>query len=176
MAAQSKLVQGHCSCRTGYYCKCDGRDDKYNEKKRKYNWNGTHSEKQVKASKLMKKRLDPTFSHPLLLKDIKEKQCCKSGNCLRVLYDGANGKTELYGWSGIPAEGFGTKLFDAVDRARKSVYHTGQYESRKELKHLLQRDVHEKFPGDLPYKFYHHGVLGSAPAIPSGIQVSASIL
>ena len=81
---------------------------------------------------------------------------------------------DLYGWDGIPTEGYGTKLLTAVELARKHVYHTGQLESRSELKNLLQRDVSSNSIGDIRYKFYHEGVLGNAPAVPIGITVSNS--
>ena len=81
---------------------------------------------------------------------------------------------DLYGWDGIPTEGYGSKLLTAVELARKHVYHTGQLESRTELKNLLQRDVSQNMLADIRYKFYHEGVLGNAPAVPIGIRVSTS--
>ena len=81
---------------------------------------------------------------------------------------------DLYGWDGIPLEGYGSKLLTAVELARKHVYHTGQLASRSELKNLLQQDVSQNMLGDIRYKFYHEGVLGNAPAVLIGIRVSTS--
>ena len=165
-----------CFCVAGYTCRCNGRKTGPRSVKRKYTTSGPPA-KQAKSSTLMEKRLVPAVAHPDILAKI-HKGCCKTGNCLMRLYKGTassqSTRPDLYGWDGIPTEGYGSKLLTAVEIARKHVYHTGQLESRSELKNLLHRDVSSNSIGDIRYKFYHEGVLGNAPAVPIGITVSNS--
>ena len=167
-----------CFCVAGYTCRCNGRKTGPRSVKRKYTSSGRPA-KQAKPSTLMEKRLVPAVAHPDILAKI-HKGCCKTGNCLMRLYKGrASSQSthpDLYGWDGIPSEGYGSKLLTAVELARKHVYHTGQLASRSELKNLLQRDVSSNMVGDIRYKFYHEGVLGNAPAVPIGIRVRSNFI
>ena len=166
-----------CYCVPGYICSCDEVKNRPGSGKRNSKCSDPET-KEAKVSKLVKNRLDPALAHPHLLSKIRKQPCCVTGNCMNRLYGGISSinstRPDLYGWDGIPNEGYGTKLFDAVDCARKHVYHTGQIAARAELKNLIQRDISTKQVGDIRYKFYHRGVLGNAPAVPIGITVRNS--
>lgn len=178
MAVLSKPASSYiplCTCTLGYICKCGGLKNPVPVKKRKRDGKETTEPKE--ASKLMKRRFVPAIAHPDILKKIMAgpKPCCNE-MCLLRLYGGSkcsgSASTSLYDWDGIPTEGFGTKLFDAVIEARSVVYHTGQVSSRQEMKNILLRDVHTVKQDEQTYRFYHQGVLGDAPAVPRGIRVS----
>ena len=175
MAVLSKPHDRTCSCSVGYICNCHGLNKKSEgEKKRKYNWNGLSSENKREPSKLMRKRLDPVVAHPNILGRILKKPCCNH-NCMNKLWQGAesscSASEDLYGWTGIPKDGFGKKFLDSILEARQNVYKSGQYDSQIELKNLLNRDVHTEEVGKQTYKFYHRGILGSFPSVPPGIKV-----
>ena len=173
MAVVSKPATKACTCAIGYVCDCKGIPKTAFTNKRKLS--DADSKKEV--SGLMRKRLDPEVAHPDIVKKIMEKGCCQNENCLQKLFSGnddasGSGTLDLYGWEGIPSQGFGPKFLRAVVAARTKIYQKGQYQSYENIKNMLQRDVHEKHLEDLPYKFYHEGLLGDAPSVPSGIRVS----
>ena len=176
MGFSDSIATGSCQCSIGYVCGCAGIKDYFScNRKRPYTYNGKVLPPKG-ASDLMVKRLVREEAGPELLKKINA-GCCKKKQCLKIMYEGggvSEGSKVFSTLNAIPDGGHGAKFSDAVLAARTTVYVGDQNNAQMQLKLLLLRNQSSEILAANEYKFFHQGVLGNSPKVPSGIVVSTS--